>query len=151
MADFLDQDEIDCLLDIVEDGEVVGAENIGIVTLQGTAQSELQDIVMGASGIVITEQRSFGNSQEVNHYTIIALDKKNGIAVLTDGHLNPKKVNVAELEGGFYKSRDRYEAIEVKKLFDTISKMLNEKVGIEFSDFLISVKSAKEVYPEVWL
>lgn len=151
MAEFLSQDEIDCLLDVVDDGEVVGAENIGIVTLKGTAQSELQGIVMGASGFVVTEQRSFGNSEEIFNYTIVALDKKIGIAVIVDGHLNPKKVNIEELSGGFYKDRDRYEALEVKKMFDHISNLLNEKVGIEVSDFLVAVKSSKEVYPEVWL
>ncbi len=151
MAEFLSQEEIDCLLDIVEDNEVVGAENIGIQTLKGTSQSELQDVVIGASGVVILEQRNFGNSQEVKNYTVIAIDKKNGIAVLIDGHLNPKKVNIAELKGGFYKDRDRYEAIEVKKMFKHFSDLLNEKVGIEFNDFLLAVKSSKEVYPEVWL
>jgi|SaaInlStandDraft_4_1057021.scaffolds.fasta_scaffold107247_1 flagellar motor switch protein FliM len=56
MADFLSQDEIDCLLDICEDGEIVVAENIGIITLVGTSQEELQTIEIGARG---TKVRGF--------------------------------------------------------------------------------------------
>jgi hypothetical protein len=152
MANFLEQDEIDALLDITdEDGEVVGAENIGIISLLGSNPSELQEICIGSRGLIITEQQNYKASKEKRFYTIVAIDDTQSIAVIVDDHFNPKKINISELEGCFYKDSDRLEAIEIKNTFDQLSKFINDNVGIEFNDFLVALKSSKEVYPEIWL
>lgn len=151
MTDILSQDEIDCLLDVVEDGEMVGVENIGIKVLLGTSSSELQEVVSGAKGTIVVTSQRFGNEETAIDMTVIAINKKTQIAILIDSHFNPRKVNIAELSDGFYKSRDRIGAIETKVIFDRMSKLLNEKAGLGLNDLLIAVKASKDAYPEIWL
>lgn len=151
MTDILSQDEIDCLLDVVEDGEAVGAENIGIKVLMGTSSEELQEVTAGAQGTIVVTSQRFGNEETAIDMTVIAINQKTQIAIIIDSHFNPRKVNVAELSEGFYKSRDRIGAIETKAVFDRMSKLLNEKAGLELNDLLVAVKSAQEAYPEIWL
>ena len=155
MAIILEQSEIDALLDVVEVDEETGAENIGLEVLKGTTAEELQEVKIGAQGFVVRSPRGFTNEftneKAVEHVTVIALSKEKLITIIIDSKFNPTRVNVSELETTFYKSRDRYEALAVKSMFDMMEKKLNETMGIEFNDFVQTIKSSKHVYPEIWI
>ena len=144
MATILKQSEIDALLDGCDIEEPEVDIEIGIVYLTGTTKDELQEVKLGSQGFIVL-------TRVVKYVTIIALDKSKEIAIVLDDNFDPIKVKVQELSPGFYKTRDRIEAVEIKEIFDEISESLEKNIGITFNDLVVSIKSAKKEFPEIWL
>ena len=151
MATILKQSEIDALLDGCDIEEPEVDIEIGIVYLTGTTKDELQEVKLGSQGFIVLNRKGYKQSRIVKHITIIALNKSKEIVIALDDNFDPIKVKAEELSPGFYKTRDRIEAVEIKEIFDEISESLEKNIGITFNDLVVSIKSAKKEFPEIWL
>ncbi len=156
MAAFLSQDEIDSLLDITEDvnscdmemGEVMNPNDcvLGIVHCYGATSDECLEVKLGNVGYIV-KQSSYSKKSALLKCEIVAI--RDTIVVLLDTAFNTHLTTIGEIDGVFYKSRARFDALKTKSLFDEIIKLLGNDT--DFNVFVKQLKDCKENYPELWI
>jgi phosphoribosyl 1,2-cyclic phosphodiesterase len=158
MAEFLDQEEIDALLDVADDCDVnekdraldeASIGEIGATKFPGTKSDNLQDIKEGNSGY-IHYKKKYG-SETFEKLKVVQISDSGNIAVLTDVKLDSIKVKVSEIQDRFYKDDVVYEMNMVKKAYVEMVEKLDTRFGMSVKEFFDEVKRLKKDYPEIWL
>jgi len=160
MAEFLSQDEINCLVNIADDNitevgslsklDIVAIDDIGFIRLSGTNEKILQPLTLGNIGYTIRSNK-YNSAKELNQYKVLEISECGNVIVISDETYNPLRVKTSELADRFYKSKEPYIRSVMKEKYLEIQENLDKLFCLTPQEYLNKIKEIKNDYPEIWL